>query len=65
MKQRSNVLMVVLISIYIAIGFQWLSATPLQGIQLPDNVPASMANETRLYGLGPDEKEHQIYIENE
>jgi 4-amino-4-deoxy-L-arabinose transferase-like glycosyltransferase len=64
MKQRSNVLMVVLISIYIAIGFQWLSATPLQGIQLPDNLPASMASETRLYGLGPDEKEHQIYIES-
>ncbi len=64
MKQRSNVLMVVLISIYIAIGFQWLSATPLQGIQLPDNLPASMASETHLYGLGPDEKEHQIYIES-
>jgi len=64
MKQRSNVLMVVLISIYIAIGFQWMNATPLQGIQLPDNMPASMASETRLYGLGPDEKEHQVYIES-
>lgn len=56
--------MVILLSIYIAIGSLWLNATPLQGIQLPDNLPASMASETRLYGLGPDEKEHQLYIES-
>jgi 4-amino-4-deoxy-L-arabinose transferase-like glycosyltransferase len=64
MTQRSNILVVILLSIYIGIGSLWLNATPMQGIQLPDNLPASMASETRLYGLGPDEKEHQIYIES-
>jgi hypothetical protein len=64
MKQRSNGLMLILIVIYIAIGSLWISATPLQGIQLPDNLPVSMAGETRMYGLGPDEKEHQLYIES-
>ena len=64
MKLRSQYLMPILICIYIAIGSTWLQVTPLQGIQLPDNVPASMASETRTYGLGPDEKEHQLYIES-
>jgi len=64
MKLRSQYLMPILICVYIAIGSMWLRVTPLQGIQLPDNVPASMANETRMYGLGPDEKEHQLYIES-
>ena len=63
MKLRSQYLMPILICVYIAIGTMWLQVTPLQGIQLPDNVPASMASETRTYGLGPDEKEHQLYIE--
>ena len=64
MKQRSQYLMPILICVYIAIGSMWLQVTPLQGIQLPDNVPASLAGETRTYGLGPDEKEHQLYIES-
>lgn len=64
MKQRSNLMMLVLIAIYIAVGTLWINATPIQGIQLPDNRPAKTASESHMYGLGPDEKEHQLYIES-
>ncbi len=64
MIRGSQYVLAILLCVYIAIGSMWVQVTPLQGIQLPDNVPASLASETRMYGLGPDEKEHQLYIES-
>lgn len=64
MKKQSNLIMALLIAVYVAVGSMWVNATPMQGIQLPDNLPQAMANDTRIYGLGPDEKEHQLYIES-
>ena len=42
-------------------GWGWVATTPLQDIDLPDNVPVSAAFSTVRVGLGPDEKEHYIY----
>jgi hypothetical protein len=55
MIRGSQYVLAILLCVYIAIGSMWVQVTPLQGIQLPDNVPASLASETRMYGLGPDE----------
>ncbi|MFY7951007.1 MAG: hypothetical protein ACOVT5_00745, partial [Armatimonadaceae bacterium] len=44
------------------VGWFWLTATPLQDIDLPDNVPPALPYSTLKVGLGPDEKEHYLMV---
>jgi len=51
--------------VYAVLQMLYITATPLQSISLPDNLPPSRvkAGDTRLLvGIGPDEKEHFLYI---
>lgn len=50
------------LALYALIQFLYVTGTPLQPITLPDNLPAGRANKTLLVGLGPDEKEHFLYV---
>lgn len=50
---------------YALVQVQYITATPLQRITLPDNLPqtgAYTADQPLLVGIGPDEKEHFLYI---
>ncbi len=47
---------------YALIQFLYATGTPLQPITLPDNLPAGRENKALLVGLGPDEKEHFLYV---
>lgn len=47
---------------YAVVQIIWMQATPLQAISLPDNLPKARATAPLLVGLGPDEKEHYLYI---
>jgi len=49
------------LALHAVAGWWWVGTTPLQDIDLPDNVPSSAAFSTVRVGLGPDEKEHYIY----
>lgn len=53
---------VLLFGLYAAVQLIYITATPLQPIILPDNVPPAQAETPLLVGLGPDEKEHFLYI---
>lgn len=53
-----------LIALYIFIGMAWSLVTPTQDLTLPDNLPKAMMSLPNVYGLGPDEKEHQLYIQS-
>ena len=46
---------------YFVIQILYLTATPLQTITLPDNLPQG-GSQDLLVGIGPDEKEHFLYI---
>ncbi len=47
---------------HLVVGWFWLTATPLQDIDLPDNVPPALPYSTLKVGLGPDEKEHYLMV---
>lgn len=51
----------ILLPLYAFIQLLYLSATPLQGIELPDNLPQNRSQKL-LVGIGPDEKEHFLYV---
>jgi hypothetical protein len=51
-----------LLVVYALIQMIYLSATPLQDITLPENLPQSTASQPVRVGIGPDEKEHYLYI---
>lgn len=51
-----------LLGLYAVAQIVYITATPLQPIVLPDNVPPAQAEVPLLVGLGPDEKEHFLYI---
>ena len=49
--------------LYVAVQILWVRATPTQSIYLPDNLPTYLATDFSLVvGLGPDEKEHYLYV---
>ncbi len=58
--------MVAIIGLYAVIQIFWITATTLQKITLPDNLPPTFPSaasaQTLLVGTGPDEKEHFLYI---
>lgn len=47
---------------YLLLQVLYVTATPLQVIALPDNLPAGRTDKRLLVGLGPDEKEHFLYV---
>ena len=47
---------------YALLQFLYVTATPLQTITLPDNLPRGRASKDVLVGIGPDEKEHFLYV---
>lgn len=47
--------------VYALLQSLYITATPVQEIALPDNLPASDAGQSLLVGIGPDEKEHFLY----
>ncbi len=47
--------------VYALIQFLYITATPLQVMTLPDNLPRN-APQSLLVGIGPDEKEHFLYL---
>ena len=53
-----------LVALYIFIGIAWSLVTPTQELTLPDNLPKAIMSVPNVYGLGPDEKEHQLYIQS-
>ncbi|MBC8135896.1 MAG: hypothetical protein H8F28_08435 [Fibrella sp.] len=55
-------LLLATLSFYMVVQLVWIQATPLQPIFLPDNLPEKHADAPLLVGLGPDEKEHFLYI---
>ena len=55
-------LLLATLAAYLLLQLLWVRATPLQAITLPDNLPAARAETPLLVGLGPDEKEHFLYI---
>jgi hypothetical protein len=48
--------------VYGLLQLLYITATPLQTITLPDNLPRNRAGQSLLVGIGPDEKEHFLYI---
>lgn len=50
--------------LYAAVQLFWITATPLQTITLPDSLPQrpGAAAMSLTVGLGPDEKEHFLYL---
>ena len=48
--------------VYAILAFFYVTATPLQAITLPDNLPEARAQTPLVVGIGPDEKEHFLYI---
>lgn len=60
--QRPRVYLVATLALYAILQFLYITATPLQEITLPDNLPQNAATKSLLVGLGPDEKEHFLYI---
>ena len=57
-----RLVLVVTLALYAFLQGFWVAATPLQAMYLPDNLPAASASAPLLVGLGPDEKEHFLYI---
>lgn len=47
--------------VYAVLQLLYLTATPLQTITLPDNLPRG-GPQSLMVGIGPDEKEHFLYI---
>ena len=47
--------------VYACVQFFYITATPLQTLTLPDNFPQG-ASQSLVVGLGPDEKEHFLYV---
>jgi hypothetical protein len=52
--------------LYLGVQALWVTATPLERITLPDNLPPGYpsvaSSQTVLVGTGPDEKEHFLYL---
>ena len=46
---------------YVVLQSLYMTATPLQRMTLPDNLPRSR-EQNLIVGIGPDEKEHFLYI---
>jgi hypothetical protein len=49
------------LALYALVQILYITATPLQTITLPDNLPRGGA-QSLLVGIGPDEKEHFLYV---
>ena len=58
----THALLLATVVFYAVVQLIWLGATPLQSISLPDNLPETRAGAALLVGLGPDEKEHYLYV---
>lgn len=56
--------LLVTLLVYALVQPLWIRATPLQAITLPDNLPAVAGRNERplVVGIGPDEKEHFLYV---
>ena len=59
-RQWRGVLALVLV-VYACVQFFYITATPLQTVTLPDNMP-NRSTESIVVGRGPDESEHFLYI---
>lgn len=57
--RRKSLLATILV--YALLQMLYISATPLQVITMPDNLPSRMP-QSLLVGIGPDEKEHFLYM---
>ena len=58
---RPRLLLAAVLLLYACVQFFAIAVTPLQRVALPDNMPQGRP-QTVLVGLGPDEREHFLYI---
>ena len=59
--RRWRLLLGVVLAVYACVQLLYITATPIQGVTLPDNMPQG-GSQSLLVGLGPDEGEHFLYI---
>lgn len=53
--------LVAFLTLYVGLQLFYVALTPFQTITLPQNLPKSVP-QSLLVGLGPDEKEHYLYV---
>ena len=60
-RRQWQLLLAATLLLYACVQFFYVTATPLEKLTLPDNLPPGVPQKM-LVGLGPDEKEHFLYI---